>query len=445
MEQSTPDLILFLGRFHPVVLHFPIGLFAALFMLEAYALRRRSKDIAPALWILLSFTFLSATTAAALGIFLSWGSQYDETTLFWHKWLGISVAAGAALLLVLRLASRRGKRKGVMRCYRAALIACVVILTLGSHQGASLTHGANYLTHYMPDWLRGAQTTAESAPVAHGVFEQEILPILEARCFECHGESKQEGGLRLTSRGAALAGGKSGHPVIVPGDAMASRIVKRMTLPSDHGQVMPPAGQPRVSPPDVITIIDWVNRGARWFNKLERLQQQVPPAPDEELERLRGDGFTVRPLVDGGPLLRVDFKDASNDEESGVLTELQAIAPLVTWLDLSGRTLGEEETAQLAAFENLTRLYLQKTNITDSGLAFLTGLQYLEYLNLHNTQVSDEGLRHLEGLESLESLYVWETQVSSEGAERLHESLPGLSADLGWVASLPSEATETEQ
>ena len=46
-----------------------------------------------------------------------------------------------------------------------------------------------------------------------------VLPVLKAKCLACHGDDAQKlkGGLDLTSAKAALAGGDSGRPAVVPG------------------------------------------------------------------------------------------------------------------------------------------------------------------------------------------------------------------------------------
>src|SRR5215212_9545710 len=58
-------------------------------------------------------------------------------------------------------------------------------------------------------------------------FEKEIRPVLVERCYECHGEKKQKGELRLDSREALLKGGESGA-AIVPGDVEGSLLVKAL-------------------------------------------------------------------------------------------------------------------------------------------------------------------------------------------------------------------------
>ena len=82
-------------------------------------------------------------------------------------------------------------------------------------------------------------------------------------------------------REVALRGGESTLPGIVPGDAMGSHVVKRITLPPEFELAMPPAGKPRPSPVEIVALIDWINRGAPW-------RPAGVAAPETELPRLSG-------------------------------------------------------------------------------------------------------------------------------------------------------------
>ena len=56
---------------------------------------------------------------------------------------------------------------------------------------------------------------ADDAPAEAVDFARDIQPLLARHCQECHGAQRQEGGLRLTARAAALAGGDDTHPEIL--------------------------------------------------------------------------------------------------------------------------------------------------------------------------------------------------------------------------------------
>src|SRR5687767_16038157 len=70
-------------------------------------------------------------------------------------------------------------------------------------------------------------------------FDKDIKPILERHCFECHGPEKQKGGLRLDVKPAALRGGDSGEPAVVPGNSVKSHLLKLVTS-RDPDEFMPP-------------------------------------------------------------------------------------------------------------------------------------------------------------------------------------------------------------
>ena len=56
-------------------------------------------------------------------------------------------------------------------------------------------------------------------------FNDEVFPILEDLCMDCHGLDKQKSGFRMDRRIHFLKGGDSGFPAIVPGDLKKSFIV----------------------------------------------------------------------------------------------------------------------------------------------------------------------------------------------------------------------------
>ncbi len=91
-------------------------------------------------------------------------------------------------------------------------------------------------------------------------FEGDVRPILESRCYKCHGETKRQGGLRLTNRADAFLPGDSGVEAIVPGDPEASELIYRITS-SDSFDQMPPTGD-RLSEQQVATLRAWIAEGA---------------------------------------------------------------------------------------------------------------------------------------------------------------------------------------
>ncbi|MCA9076761.1 MAG: PSD1 domain-containing protein [Planctomycetaceae bacterium] len=92
-------------------------------------------------------------------------------------------------------------------------------------------------------------------------FVRDIRPLLETRCFECHGSDTREAGLRLDRKEPALAGGDTGK-VILPGDVDGSPLIERVTS-DDPEKVMPPDAEP-LTAEEVAKLKAWIEAGAIW-------------------------------------------------------------------------------------------------------------------------------------------------------------------------------------
>jgi tetratricopeptide (TPR) repeat protein len=93
-------------------------------------------------------------------------------------------------------------------------------------------------------------------------------------------------------------------------------------------------------------------------------------------------------------------------------------------LDLSSTQITDSGLAYISELSGLKALSLSETGITDFGLASLRKLSNLECLDLSFTNISDAGLLNLQGLTHLYSLNLRSTKVSFEGLLRLRSTLP---------------------
>ena len=84
--------------------------------------------------------------------------------------------------------------------------------------------------------LIGGASTAISADIS---FQDDVLPLLQEHCLDCHGRDSAESELRLDSVLAALRGGDSGESIIVPGRSDVSHLIERVTS-NDPETRMPP-------------------------------------------------------------------------------------------------------------------------------------------------------------------------------------------------------------
>jgi len=442
--QTPPDLLTAIGRFHPLVLHFPMGLIVGVVGLELWIALRPGTELRPATGILLALASAGAVVTAACGLLLAQSGGYDENLLVRHRLFGLGTAALAVTALLLHRWARRSGGARATALYRVTLATTVIAMIGAGYYGGIITHGSNTPFESLAAALRGVFGYA-APPVAAGVapaseddvFQRSIQPILESHCYECHGAEKQKHGLRLDSREAALAGGESGKPAIVPGNAMQSRLVEAITLPAENKRAMPPTGKRRLAPAQVLALIDWIDRGALWPDKNQLRPEGVAPPAAAVLERLRASGFRLSQLAQGHPLVRVD-----RVPDGARLSALAPIAKQIAWLNLAGFHFEPGELRILADMPYLTRLELQHSNVRDADLADVAKLTHLTILNLYATEIGDPGLDRLRDLGSLERLYLWRTRVTPAGLQRLREALSTAKIDSGDADNGPSGASD---
>ncbi len=132
-----------------------------------------------------------------------------------------------------------------------------------------------------------AEPGAEVQWAAGQFFQQQVLPILENRCFECHSHQapSAKGGLYLDSRSGWEQGGNAGS-AIVPGDPDASLLIQAVRSVDEDFQ-MPPKGE-RLTAAQVAVLEKWVRLGA--------YDPRVRKGPEDETDA-RSSHWAFQPVV----------------------------------------------------------------------------------------------------------------------------------------------------
>ena len=203
------SFLFFLGRFHPIILHLPIGALMVLLLMEIINKFRPELNLDAACKILLWFSVFSIIPTITLGFLLASSGSYDDELLNFHKWLGWFTALICVWLVVFRQ-KKSTPSDGQSRFYYFFLSINVALLSLAGHYGGYLTHGEDYLTKYMPSAMKNflnidkidheylvINTVLDSTSKEALHYKNNIRPIVETYCFECHGEEKQKGDMRL--------------------------------------------------------------------------------------------------------------------------------------------------------------------------------------------------------------------------------------------------------
>ncbi|WP_185155449.1 DUF1549 domain-containing protein [Rudanella paleaurantiibacter] len=277
----------FLGRLHPLIVHFPVSLLLIAWLLEGVGWYRKSAEWQSGVKALVWIGAISSVVAAVLGLVLINQDDYGGDTVVVHQWSGLATMA----LAVFALLALRAQRTDL---FRGLLTASVVGVTVAGHYGAMLTHGDDFLTSVLPE-------TREMAPVAEGgsrfalntssttplddkqvsELNLEVRSILAHNCYSCHGSSKVKGELRLDKKEFIMKGGESG-PILVPGHPEDSDIIRRVKLPAGHDDAMPTKGK-RLTEQDIAVLEFWIKQGAPWPSgpekSLYRVAQLAPRMP----------------------------------------------------------------------------------------------------------------------------------------------------------------------
>lgn len=411
----------FLGRFHPLVVHVPIGLLLLVPLLEiAGTFRSALREAAE---FVLGLAFLSCMGALALGFLLAYGAGNSGTTVTRHMWGGIALSIAVLLCLLARPWWRVGNVKQV---YPVALACVLLVLVWTADQGGSLTHGNNYLTQFMPASLKhwsallGLQA---GTPGGDSFYTRHINPILDANCVACHGNGKVKGGLQVDSYESLMKGGKDG-PVIVPGHPEKSLLLERVTLPPDHKQFMPAEGRPPLNPEQIAWLKAWVQQGASPTATtltgvlIREDVKEVPFQPVGDYSALvpeiqqmaRGQGAKLLPVSskpsDGLILNTVDVAASFGDAQ---LAQFQKFAPFIVEAELGRTAVTDASFNMLGQFTHLRALHLEGTTVTGEGLAKLAPLSQLTYLNLSGTMVTATAVAPLDSMKSLRHIYLYGT------------------------------------
>ena len=264
----------FLGRLHPLMVHFPVGLLVVALILEVYSWKKKDQTIRSGLYLVLLIGTITAITSCAFGLLLKDQDEYASNTLAIHQWTGIATAIFSICTLYLfRLSDNRPQ---LIKVYRTFLIFTVLGVSVAGHMGASLTHGADYLTEVLPlnrdkDFsgdpnfdLASFKNEEDFQPSADQIaaINVEVRSIFAHNCYKCHSAEKTKGQLRLDNKELVMRGGKHGE-IIEAGHPENSELIRRLLLPREDEDSMPPKGK-TLSEKEIAILELWIKLDAPW-------------------------------------------------------------------------------------------------------------------------------------------------------------------------------------
>jgi len=260
----------------PPTIHFPIGLLIVASIFEFFTLRRKRTGLREGINWMVFFGAISACFAALFGWLLRTQESYNGELVDNHQYAGLATAFFAiATALVLRNSLK--KKSPDLRVYRCLLFVTVIATTIAGHLGANLTHGEDYLWEVIPNkktvedkntpstLLTELSSSDSLSLLQQDKLNLEVRGIFAHKCYQCHSENKQKGGLTLDTKEGVFKGGESGL-AIVPGKPEQSELFRRISLPANHKKVMPTKGK-LLNDSEIELVKLWIDKGAHWSDE----------------------------------------------------------------------------------------------------------------------------------------------------------------------------------
>jgi len=452
----------FAGRFHPLLVHLPIG-FLLLGIIFLW-LSRSERYVMPAnilrtVWLLGA---LSALASAVTGYLLSLSAAYDADTVNWHMWMGIAVTIVSFFLFLNPTVFKR-------KIPYVLSVLLLLLLTVTGHLGGTLTHGEGYLTGEAVDAEIVLLPAKNIADVQEAKLYEDILqPVFQTKCYSCHGPQKQKGSLRMDNPQLIIKGGKNGE-IINAGKADESEMMKRLLLPENDKKHMPPKQKAQLTETEIALLHWWIQQGAGFDKKVKELPQTdkikpvllslqagnkqpvkdtltIPETPVEKadanvIRALQNRGIMVLPVAANSNYLAVNFISVPN-VTSRDLDLLAALQKQLVSLKMGYTNIGDSALLVLGKCSQLLFLQLNNTKITDNGLSFLQPLKKLRSLNIVGTSISIKGIGSLQNVSSLKAVYLYQSKVAPADWTALKKLFPATEIDTGGY-SLIKLATDT--
>lgn len=469
------------GRLHPLLVHLPLGLVFAAFAVEVTRLIQRRPTVSAFTPIALGLAALGAVAASGTGWFFA-ESEASSDSLFWHRWLGIS--ASIVLIALAWLAARAthssGERAQITPIVRSVLLASALLVGWVGHLGGDMVWGENYVLQPILKALGGAPANDDTGakegagtgtePDKLAYYTSNVLPILQDRCYQCHGNGKHKGSLSMDVRSSLVSRDSRGSWIVQAGDPAHSLMIERCMLPAEDDDAMPPKGD-RLKASQLEVLRTWIAAGAvmpagsatgeasevggvrgapvpastaesRGPVKVAKGRSAGLPALSDsqvaEAAALRGNGINAVPLSIGASTFAVSIPGGKGVGDVA-LAALIPIAPQIEELSFARAAVSDAGMMQMPSMPLVRSVRVDNTALTDVGITVLLSRTLeAETVNLVSTSATDGVFMVLAKLPRLQRVYVFNTQITAQGIDRFRATHPGVEIVVG--AAVPGTA-----
>lgn len=307
----------YLGRFHTVVLHLPLGIYCLAFMLQYIKPGIRKSDDR-----LLHLVFMMGSITALLSWILGWmlslSGDYAPNAIDRHKWTALVFVIFSLLLLTSHLYAKRNNRFQYL--YHIVFFCTLFTMSVAGHLGGSITHGEGFLTLEDGRGRQGKRIIAvQSSP------SEDSITGLSTKLPEIN-SADQTALQSLRDRGFLI------RPVAKATAFLEVSAVNMDTL-SDHSLI----------------ALKAIAKNILWITIADL------PVSDK--------GLSVLAEMDN--LRRIDIRNTrATDKLMSMLKSLDHLE----YINLVGTAVGDKGIEELLSNKRLINIYCWKTGVTDEGI-----------------------------------------------------------------------------
>ena len=422
----------FIGRFHPVLVHLPIGIFTLVLLFEFAAFLPKFKKLDIQIPMMLFTGIVFAILSLATGLVLAEEGANNKEDVDLHKWIAI-----ASTCLFIGYYFLRNKLQQSKMLHLASIILLLTSIVLTGHFGGTLTHGEDYLTLSNNDDKNTVAKSVNIPDINQAVVYKDIVQhTLNMKCVQCHGEERQKGKLRLDAIEAIMAGGKNGDVINVD-NLEQSELLKRLFLEENDEHHMPPKEKEQLSGFEKTILQWWIKSGASFDKKVADLQpddkakqalvefkntyanaektivkertpvDEIPSATRQALEK---DGWVIAEISkDDHHIRAIGFNlEIPRDQ---ALKKLLPISNQLVELKLTASGVTDKDLSILQGLKNIEKLWLDENQVTDQGIKEISSLPNLIYINLASTGATKSGVENLLKNKTIQSIYLYQTRI----------------------------------
>ena len=428
------DFLILIGRFHPLIVHLPIGFIVLGILIELNKKKLGWSNDA------LKFIFFWASITGVFSI-ISGFFQYQNGGYLWETVQNHFIAGVLTIILSFSFYLKLIENS-IFKSIPRKLFTIVnsVILILTGHLGGNITHGEEHLVEPINN-LVGIN---EEEPLTvkyyedfkeKPLFSSVIQPIIDQKCVKCHNSKKSNGKLRMHNTKEFMKGGKNGS-IINYDTPEISEMYIRIHLPREEKKHMPPKSGKQLTRQEISLISKWIENGSSFEKsikdfKLEKnlinyfFDTEKPffplinvSAPDyKSIRIIRENKMVINPINKNSNFLHfssINNLDFKNDD----ISLLSDITKNIVSLDLSDSKITDSIFSQLKKFTNLTVLKLNNTIITGEKINQLIELKNLKRIYLVNTNFKDEYINILTQFTNLQKVYLYNEKDNFRDLDR---------------------------